>query len=92
MREFPGEDSDVYERLVWLMAYNGLNPSSWAEKAELGRYTLAKTLDKRQEPKTSTLTALASAVDADAGWLLTGAGAPYRETHLRPISRTKGRR
>lgn len=65
------------ERLTQVMEMRGLNPSSWAAKANLPRATVRLAIKTgRESMELKTLVALAEAANVSLAWLATGSGSP----------------
>lgn len=69
--------STLAERMIETMRLRGLNPSSWATKAGVGRETVRLTIDNgRDSAETKTLIPLARAANVSFAWLAAGEGEP----------------
>lgn len=67
----------LWERLQYVLDSKGLNPSGWAEAAELPRATVRLAIkDKRESMESRTLAALAAAANVSFEWLATGRFGP----------------
>jgi predicted transcriptional regulator len=81
--------STLAERLSEVMALRGLNPSSWAQKADVPRATVRLAIkDGRDSMESRTLAKLAKAAEVSFEWLATGSfAADLPEDTLYPSRR-----
>lgn len=61
-------------RLRQIVDNSGLSVSKFSEKTGISRATLYKWLDGATEPSIDSVAKMSSALDIDAGWLITGEG------------------